>query len=209
MNAWSSTTIAERTGCHRIRFSDTERGRLLGKNPMNQPCQIRSAGSLASITAAVCQFVRFSARGYAGIFVSGQENFSCSGDRRVATVFTRCRIAVKVDRWVLPVSYRFSLIFAFCLFCPMPIQIRCSGCARTINAPDHAAGKRVKCPACSAVLTVPAATAAAAPATAGKPAPTRSPPAGRAAAPLSLPRAVSPLGPPRVLAVWPQQRSRR
>ncbi|QEG40513.1 hypothetical protein [Roseimaritima ulvae] len=44
----------------------------------------------------------------------------------------------------------------------MPISIRCSGCSRTINAPDHAAGKRVKCPACATVLSVPASQPAAA-----------------------------------------------
>jgi len=44
----------------------------------------------------------------------------------------------------------------------MPIPLRCSGCSRTINAPDNAAGKRVKCPACATVLSVPASSAPAA-----------------------------------------------
>lgn len=65
----------------------------------------------------------------------------------------------------------------------MPISIRCSGCSRTINAPDHAAGKRVKCPACGTVLSVPAAKpATAAPAAAQPAAPARSPAAPSPAA---------------------------
>lgn len=42
----------------------------------------------------------------------------------------------------------------------MPIAVRCSGCSRRINAPDNAAGKRIKCPACKTILQVPAQAAA-------------------------------------------------
>jgi len=41
----------------------------------------------------------------------------------------------------------------------MPIQIRCQ-CGKSLNAPDGAAGKAVKCPACQKVLKVPAASGA-------------------------------------------------
>ncbi len=37
----------------------------------------------------------------------------------------------------------------------MPIQIRCQ-CGKSLNAPDTAAGKAVKCPGCQKVLQVPA-----------------------------------------------------
>lgn len=42
----------------------------------------------------------------------------------------------------------------------MPIQIRCQ-CGKSLNAPDSAAGKAVKCPACQKVLKVPAKSASA------------------------------------------------
>jgi phage FluMu protein Com len=42
----------------------------------------------------------------------------------------------------------------------MPITVVCRSCSARLNAPDTAAGKRVKCPKCAAVLTVPAPTAA-------------------------------------------------
>lgn len=40
----------------------------------------------------------------------------------------------------------------------MPIAVVCSGCSAKLNAPDAAAGKRVKCPkpGCGTVITVPA-----------------------------------------------------
>ena len=41
----------------------------------------------------------------------------------------------------------------------MPIQIRCK-CGKSLNAPDTAAGKAVKCPGCQSTLKVPAKTAA-------------------------------------------------
>ena len=41
----------------------------------------------------------------------------------------------------------------------MPIQIRCK-CGKSLNAPDAAAGKAVKCPSCQSTLKVPAKTAA-------------------------------------------------
>src|SRR6476659_9441846 len=44
----------------------------------------------------------------------------------------------------------------------MPIVV-CSGCSAKLNAPDNAAGKRIKCPKCQTVTAVPAATVAAAP----------------------------------------------
>ena len=37
----------------------------------------------------------------------------------------------------------------------MPIATACPHCARKINAPDSAAGKRVKCPKCQQAFAVP------------------------------------------------------
>jgi hypothetical protein len=37
----------------------------------------------------------------------------------------------------------------------MPIKITCSACGKSFNAPDAAAGKKVKCPGCQAVIAVP------------------------------------------------------
>lgn len=42
----------------------------------------------------------------------------------------------------------------------MPILVACPGCSARLNAPDAAAGKRVKCPKCQALIPVPAATPA-------------------------------------------------
>ncbi len=42
----------------------------------------------------------------------------------------------------------------------MPIKLRCQ-CGKTLNAPDSAAGKAVKCPGCAKALRVPAAGSAA------------------------------------------------
>ena len=39
----------------------------------------------------------------------------------------------------------------------MPISINCGKCSAKINAPDAAAGKRVKCPKCASPILVPAA----------------------------------------------------
>lgn len=41
----------------------------------------------------------------------------------------------------------------------MPIAVVCRGCHARLNAPDTAAGKRVKCPKCGAAMTVPAPAA--------------------------------------------------
>ncbi len=41
----------------------------------------------------------------------------------------------------------------------MPIPITCPGCSARMNAPDAAAGKKVKCPKCQTVLAVPAPVA--------------------------------------------------
>jgi hypothetical protein len=49
----------------------------------------------------------------------------------------------------------------------MPIRVKCV-CQQQFNAPDHLAGKTVKCPKCSAPITIPAQSAAVA---AGQPAP--------------------------------------
>lgn len=38
----------------------------------------------------------------------------------------------------------------------MPIPVACPGCAVRLNAPDAAAGKRVKCPKCQTPISVPA-----------------------------------------------------
>lgn len=42
----------------------------------------------------------------------------------------------------------------------MVIRIQCPGCAKTLNAKDSFAGKRVKCPACQALLEIPASGSA-------------------------------------------------
>src|SRR5687767_3644677 len=49
----------------------------------------------------------------------------------------------------------------------MPLSVRCS-CGKSLNVPDHLAGKRGKCPACGAAVEVRAAAPANKPA---KPAP--------------------------------------
>jgi hypothetical protein len=41
----------------------------------------------------------------------------------------------------------------------MPIAVSCPGCSARLNAPDAAAGKRVKCPKCQGPIVVPAAVA--------------------------------------------------
>jgi hypothetical protein len=41
----------------------------------------------------------------------------------------------------------------------MPIAIVCPGCSAKLNAPDSAAGKKIKCPKCQAVCSVPAPAA--------------------------------------------------
>lgn len=38
----------------------------------------------------------------------------------------------------------------------MPIAVQCPGCNAKLNAPDAAAGKRLKCPKCAGTITVPA-----------------------------------------------------
>ena len=42
----------------------------------------------------------------------------------------------------------------------MPIPVTCSSCPAKMNAPDAAAGKKVKCPKCQQIITVPAPAAA-------------------------------------------------
>ncbi|MGL4420725.1 MAG: hypothetical protein ACRCZF_08690, partial [Gemmataceae bacterium] len=37
----------------------------------------------------------------------------------------------------------------------MPIRVQCPGCASSLNAPDAAAGKRLKCPKCQSSVLVP------------------------------------------------------
>lgn len=37
----------------------------------------------------------------------------------------------------------------------MPIQVTCSACHSSFNAPDSAAGKRAKCPKCGGVIEIP------------------------------------------------------
>ncbi len=69
----------------------------------------------------------------------------------------------------------------------MPIALQCSGCSAKMNAPDTAAGKKVKCPKCGATLVVPGATKAAppaaSPAKAPAPAPKAPPPPAAAKKP--------------------------
>jgi predicted RNA-binding Zn-ribbon protein involved in translation (DUF1610 family) len=45
----------------------------------------------------------------------------------------------------------------------MPITIQCSGCGKTLTAPDTAAGKKAKCPQCGAITRLPGPETAAAP----------------------------------------------
>lgn len=49
----------------------------------------------------------------------------------------------------------------------MPIRVSCA-CGKSLNAPDHLAGKKAKCPGCGGVIAIPGP---AAPAPAAKPAP--------------------------------------
>ena len=42
----------------------------------------------------------------------------------------------------------------------MSISVVCSGCNAKLNAPDGAAGKKVKCPKCQNPIAIPAAKAA-------------------------------------------------
>jgi|GEM_PF-6883671 len=65
----------------------------------------------------------------------------------------------------------------------MPIRLTCSACNKPMQAPDTAAGKRVKCPNCQAVVSVPAAAPAAPPPSARPAAPPVPPPAPQAAVP--------------------------
>ena len=58
----------------------------------------------------------------------------------------------------------------------MSIGIACPGCSAKLNAPDSAAGKKIKCPKCQTVCAVPAPAAPAFevvedPESASKPAP--------------------------------------
>ncbi len=41
----------------------------------------------------------------------------------------------------------------------MPIKVRCSGCQKSLNAPDAARGKSVKCPSCGEKIRIPAGDA--------------------------------------------------
>lgn len=75
----------------------------------------------------------------------------------------------------------------------MPIRLTCSACSKPMQAPDTAAGKRVKCPNCQAVVSVPAA--APAPAAPAAPAPRAAPPpVPKAAAPAPAPANDNPFG---------------
>lgn len=38
----------------------------------------------------------------------------------------------------------------------MPIPVVCPGCSAKLNAPDGAAGKKVKCPRCQGAIVIPA-----------------------------------------------------
>ncbi|MBN9518901.1 hypothetical protein J0H58_10345 [bacterium] len=51
----------------------------------------------------------------------------------------------------------------------MPIPVVCANCQTRLNAPDAAAGKKVKCPKCQAVMAVPAAAEPPPPAASGTP----------------------------------------
>lgn len=66
----------------------------------------------------------------------------------------------------------------------MPIAVKCS-CGKALSAPDHLAGKRVKCPGCGNPLGIPGASAPAAKPAAAAPkpaAPAAKPPAPKAPA---------------------------
>src|SRR5438105_3392974 len=39
----------------------------------------------------------------------------------------------------------------------MPILVKCGGCQAKMNAPDAAAGRKVKCPKCGGIVAVPGA----------------------------------------------------
>ncbi len=72
----------------------------------------------------------------------------------------------------------------------MPITARCPSCGGTVKAPDHLAGRTVKCPKCTAAITLPAA--------AGDPGAIRTaPPPGPTPAPLPPADPVSAGPPPR------------
>jgi hypothetical protein len=73
----------------------------------------------------------------------------------------------------------------------MPIRLTCSACSKPMQAPDTAAGKRVKCPNCQAVVSVPSASAAPA---APPPAPPRAapPPVPPSAPKAALPAPAAP-----------------
>lgn len=51
----------------------------------------------------------------------------------------------------------------------MAISVRCDSCGSKLNAPDAAAGRRVKCPKCGAAVVLPAAPPAAQPGAATEP----------------------------------------
>ncbi len=71
----------------------------------------------------------------------------------------------------------------------MPIAIQCASCQTSLKAPDHLAGKKVKCPKCAQVVTVPPGPAAimaaprAAPGITSAPPPRPAAPAAAAAPP--------------------------
>jgi hypothetical protein len=65
----------------------------------------------------------------------------------------------------------------------MPILVKCEGCQAKMNAPDAAAGKRVKCPKCQGIVNVPAAGGAAPAKPAAAPAKSNPAPAKSAAPP--------------------------
>src|SRR5262245_29908811 len=68
----------------------------------------------------------------------------------------------------------------------MPIALTCPSCSARLNAPDTAAGKRIKCPKCQAVCPVPPAAPAFE--VVEDAAPARALPAAEAAAEDELPR---------------------
>src|SRR3954469_12424255 len=69
----------------------------------------------------------------------------------------------------------------------MPILVKCGGCQAKMNAPDAAAGKKVKCPKCGGVVPVPGGAAVPAPAQAAAKAPPK-PAAPAPAPPAAKPR---------------------
>jgi hypothetical protein len=58
----------------------------------------------------------------------------------------------------------------------MPILVTCPGCSAKLNAPDSAAGKKVRCPKSGCGTLIPVPAPAAAPAQAARPAPPPAPP---------------------------------